>query len=115
MRRGSTESDCRRHLVFYLFLPPLLYHAAFFTSPRETRAQVVPIVTLAVGLVIATMFAVGLAVSAAIGAVGLGAAFVLGAVLGPTDLIAATSVIRSADAPERLQAVLEGKASSTTG
>ncbi len=97
------------HVVFYVFLPPLLYHAAFFTSPRETRAQAVPIVTLAVGLVIATMFGVGWAVAASIGTLGAGSAFVLGAVLGPTDPVAATSVMKRLDAPERLQAVLEGE------
>ncbi len=97
------------HVVFYVFLPPLLYHAAFFTSPRETRAQAVPIVTLALGLVIATMFGVGWAVATSVGTLGIGSALVLGAVLGPTDPVAATSVIRRLDAPERLQAVLEGE------
>jgi monovalent cation/hydrogen antiporter len=97
------------HVVFYGFLPPLLYHAAFFTSPRETRAQAVPIVTLAVGLVIATMFAVGWVIAAAIGTVGIGAGFVLGAVLGPTDPVAATAVMQKLDTPERLQAVIEGE------
>jgi monovalent cation/hydrogen antiporter len=97
------------HVVFYVFLPPLLYHAAFLTSPRETRAQAVPIVTLALGLVIATMFGVGWAVAASVGTLGLGSAFVLGAVLGPTDPVAAISVIRRLDVPERLQAVLEGE------
>jgi monovalent cation/hydrogen antiporter len=97
------------HVVFYVFLPPLLYHAAFLTSPRETRAQALPIVTLAVGLVAATTFGVGWAVSAAVGTLGVGSAFVLGAVLGPTDPVAAVSVIRRLDVPERLQAVIEGE------
>ncbi len=97
------------HVVFYGFLPPLLYHAAFFTSPRETRAQAVPIATLALGLVIATMFGVGGVVAASVGTLGVGSAFVLGAVLGPTDPVAAVSVIRRLDVPERLQAVLEGE------
>jgi len=96
-------------VVFYVFLPPLLYHAAFFTSPRETRAQAVPILTLALGLVLATVFAVGWVVAAAIGTVGIGAGFVLGAVLGPTDPVAATAIIRKLDTPEHLQAVIEGE------
>ncbi len=97
------------HVVFYVFLPPLLYHAAFFTSPRETRAQALPILGLAIGLVLATVLAVGWAVAAATGALGAGAGFVLGAVLGPTDPVAATAVIRRVGAPERLQAILEGE------
>ncbi len=97
------------HVVFYVFLPPLLYHAAFFSSPRETREHAVPIAILAVGLVLATLLAVGWAVSSAVGVLGLGAAFVLGAVLGPTDPVAATAVIRRVGAPARLQAVLEGE------
>jgi Na+/H+ antiporter len=96
-------------LVFYVFLPPLLYHAAFFTAPRETRSQAVPIATLAIGLVLATLFAVGWTMAAAIGTLGTGGAFVLGAVLGPTDPVAATAVIRRVGAPERLQAILEGE------
>jgi Na+/H+ antiporter len=97
------------HVVFYGFLPPLLYHAAFFTSPRETRAQALPILTLAIGLVTATMLAVGGVVAAAIGALGTGTGFVLGAVLGPTDPVAATAVVRELDVPERLEAVIEGE------
>jgi monovalent cation/hydrogen antiporter len=103
------------HVVFYVFLPPLLYHAAFFTSPRETRAQALPIVTLAVGLVTVTMLAVGGAVAAAIGALGAGSGFVLGAVLGPTDPVAATAVMRQLDVPERLQAVVEGESLANDG
>ena len=106
---GMHELRLPPHVVFYVFLPPLLYHAAFFTSPRETRRQAVPIATLALGLVLATLFAVGFAVDAAVGPLGASAAFVLGAVLGPTDPVAATAVIRRVGAPERLQAVLEGE------
>lgn len=97
------------HVVFYGFLPPLLYHAAFFTSPRETRAHAGAIATLALGLVLATVLVVGWTVAAAIGALGLGTGFLLGAVLGPTDPVAATAVIRRIGAPERLQAILEGE------
>jgi Na+/H+ antiporter len=103
------------HVVFYFFLPPLLYHAAFFTSPRETRAQALPIVTLAVGLVIVTMVAVGGVVAAAIGVLGTGAGFVLGAVLGPTDPVAATAIMSRLDVPERLQALIEGESLANDG
>lgn len=51
-------------LVLLGFLPPLLYHAAFFTAPREARADAVPIFTLAFGLTTVTTVAVAATVHA---------------------------------------------------
>ncbi|MEN3342434.1 MAG: monovalent cation/hydrogen antiporter [Actinomycetota bacterium] len=96
-------------VVFFGFLPPLLYAAAFLTAPREVRANWLSILLLAVGLTAATLFAVGGAAWAAVGALGAGGAFVLGAVLGPTDPISATTVIGSSSAPERLRTILEAE------
>lgn len=45
-------------LVFLIFLPPLLYSAAFFSSPRDLRANVRPIALLAIGTVLLTTVAV---------------------------------------------------------
>jgi CPA1 family monovalent cation:H+ antiporter len=96
-------------VVFFGFLPPLLYAAAFLTAPREVRENWLSILLLAVGLTAATLFAVGGAVWAAVGALGAGGAFLLGAVLGPTDPISATTVIGSSTAPERLRTILEAE------
>ncbi len=96
-------------VVFFAFLPPLLYAAAFQASAYELRANAVPIGLLAVGLVLVTVVAV-----AAVGhwVVGLpwAAAFVLGAVLGPTDPVSAGAVIRRLGAPARIETILEGEA-----
>jgi Na+/H+ antiporter len=96
-------------VVFYGFLPPLLYSAGFLTAPREARENWLPIALLAFGLVLATLFAVGGVVTIAVGGLGAGAAFVLGAVLAPTDPIAATSVIQRVNAPSRVRTILEGE------
>lgn len=98
----------RPDVVFYVFLPPLLYSAAFFSSPRELRRNWVPISLLAVGLVLATLFAVA---GAAGGILGLdwGAAFALGAIVAPTDPISATAVLARLGAPQRLRTILEGE------
>jgi monovalent cation/hydrogen antiporter len=97
------------NVVFYGFLPPLLYAAAFLTAPREVRENWLSILLLAVGLTAATLLAVGGAAWAAVAALGAGGAFVLGAVLGPTDPISATSVIGSTSAPEKLRTILEAE------
>lgn len=96
-------------VVFYGFLPPLLYSAAFFVSPREARANWASILVLAVGLTAATLFAIGFVGWALVPALGAGGAFLLGAVLGPTDPVSATTVIGQTSAPERLRTILEGE------
>ena len=82
-------------VVFFGFLPPLLYSAAFLTAPREVRENWLSILLLAVGLTAATLFAVGGVAWAAVAGLGAGTAFLLGAVLCPTDPISATAVIGS--------------------
>src|SRR5215208_3374679 len=85
---GLPPVELDPELVFLLFLPPLLYVSALFTSWRDFRANVRPITLLAVGLVLMTTFVVA---SVAHTVVGLpwGAAFVLGAIVSPTDAVAA--------------------------
>src|SRR5829696_4709840 len=71
-------------VIFVVFLPPLLNAAAFSSSPLDLRAHLRPIMLLAVGLVLATMGAVAVIAHALIG-LPWAAAFVLGAILAPTD------------------------------
>lgn len=106
---GIEEIRLPPDVVFFGFLPPLLYAAAFLTAPREVRQNWLSILLLAVGLTAATLFAVAGAAWAAVAALGAGASFVLGAVLGPTDPVSATAVIGSTSAPERLRTVLEAE------
>jgi monovalent cation/hydrogen antiporter len=105
---GLPPVELDPELVFLLFLPPLLYVSALFTSWRDFRANVRPITLLAVGLVLMTTF---VAASVAHTVIGLpwGVAFVLGAIVSPTDAIAATSVAQRLGVPRRIVTILEGE------
>jgi Na+/H+ antiporter len=106
---GIEEIRLPPDVVFFGFLPPLLYAAAFLTAPREVRENWLSILLLAVGLTAATLFAVGFVAWAAVAALGAGGAFLLGAVVGPTDPVSATTVIGATSAPERLRTILEAE------
>jgi Na+/H+ antiporter len=95
-------------VVFFVFLPPLIYYAAYFIAPEDLRANARPIGLLAVGLVLITMAAVA-AVLVGVTGVPLGVAAVAGAVVAPTDPVAATSVFRRLSVPERLVTIVEGE------
>ena len=96
-------------LVFLLFLPPLLYIAGFETSLREVRAQLRSILSLAVGLVLATTLVVAVVAHALLPELGWPMAFALGAIVSPPDAVAATAVLRGLGVPRRLVTLLEGE------
>ena len=106
---GAPRAELQPELVLVLFLPPLLYQAAFFASPRDLRADARVITLLAVGLVLATMSAVAVAAHALVGGLGWAAAFALGAIVSPTDPLAASAITRRLGVPRRLVTVLEGE------
>jgi monovalent cation/hydrogen antiporter len=106
---GLPDFDLPPELVLIGFLPPLLYSAAFFTSLRDLRANIRSISLLAIGLVGATTLVVGVVAHWAIEGIPWSAAFVLGAVVSPTDPIAATSIARRLGVPRRLVTVIEGE------
>src|SRR6266545_5409896 len=97
-------------VVLVAVLPPLLYASAFFTSLRDLRANARPIGMLAIGLVIATMTIVAVVAHEAIDDMSWRAAFVLGAIVSPTDPIAATAIMRRLGVPRRIVTVVEGEA-----
>src|SRR4051794_2058326 len=96
-------------VVFLVFLPPLLYAAAFTASPRDLRAQAGRIALLAIALVVLTVVVVAAVARMVLGELSWPMAFVLGAVLAPTDPVAATSVFRRTPVPERVAVVVEGE------
>jgi monovalent cation/hydrogen antiporter len=96
-------------LVLVAILPPLLYASAFYTSLRDLRQNVRQISLLAVGLVTATMVAVAVVAHAFVSGLGWGSAFVLGAIVSPTDAIAATAIGRRLGVPRRIVAIVEGE------
>lgn len=97
-------------VVLVAVLPPLLYLSAFFTSLRDLRANVRPIGALAIGLVLLTMGAVALVAHMAVDGMSWATALVLGAVVAPTDPIAATAIMRRLGVPRRIVTVVEGEA-----
>ena len=75
--------------MLVIVLPPLLYAAAFFSSLHDVRDNLGSIRLLAIGLVIATMVGVAVVAHEVIDGMSWQAAFVLGAVVSPTDPVAA--------------------------
>ena len=106
---GVPPAELPPDLVLVLVLPPLLYQTAFFSSPRDLRADARAITLLAVGLVLATMSAVAAAAHTVVDGLPWAAAFTLGAIVAPTDPLAATAIARRLGVPRRLVTVLEGE------
>jgi len=96
-------------VVLLLFLPPLLYGDAFDMSWRDFRRHKRAIGLLSVGLVFATVLVVGFVARALIPGMPWGVAFALGAVISPTDAVAATAIAKTVGLPRRLVAILEGE------
>ena len=96
-------------LVFFVILPPLLYNAAWVTSWREFSYNLVSIVFLAFGLVTFTVIGVTAAGHLFLPGFDWRIGLVLGAIVAPTDAIAATSIARRVGLPRRLVDLLEGE------
>ena len=96
-------------VVFLIFLPPILYSAAWNTSWPDFRAAKRPIILLAIGCVIFTTCAVAWIAHLFIPNLGWREAFVLGAIISPPDAIAATASTKGLPVPKRIITVLEGE------
>src|SRR5213080_5562782 len=103
------EVKLNPNIVFYFFLPPLLYPAALFTSRRDFRRNLRPILLLAIGLVLVTMVTVAWIAHTILPTLPWAAAFALGAIVSPPDAIAATAILRRLGVPHRIEAILEGE------
>ena len=106
---GIPEVELDPELVLVVFLPPLLYSAAFFASLRDLRYDIRSISLLAIGLVIATACAVAVVAHALIDGLPWAAAFALGAIVAPTDPLAAIEIGRRLGLPRRISTILEGE------
>lgn len=96
-------------LTLVLFLPPLLMASAYGTAWRDFRAEMVPILAMAVGAVVFTTACVGFAVHWIAPALPLAACFTLGAIVSPPDAVAAKAVLQRLKLPRRLVTILEGE------
>ena len=95
-------------IVFLLFLPPILFAAAYFTPIRDFKANLRPILLLAVGLVLFTTAVVAFVVQG-LTSMPLAAAVALGAIVAPPDAVAATAIFRRLGVPRRIVTILEGE------
>jgi len=105
---GMPDIELDPDIVLLVFLPPLLYAAAFFSNLRELRAHLRPISTLAIGLVVVTTVSVAAAAHYVIG-LDWPVAFVLGAVVSPTDAVAPATILRRLGVPRRVITIVEGE------
>ncbi len=96
-------------VIFTLFLPPLLFVASVRTSWRDFGRNLQPIGLLALGLVILTTLVVGWVAHAIVPGLPWAAALALGAIVSPTDAVAATSITQSLGVPRRIVTILEGE------
>ena len=90
-------------------LPPLLYSSAFFTSLRDLRGNIRPLSLLTVALVFVTMLSVAAVCHAAISGLSWPVCFVLGALVAPTDAVAANAIASRLGVPRRLATLIEGE------
>ena len=95
-------------LVFDLFLPPLIYPAAVYTSWRDFRTNLRPILLLAIGLVLLTMAVIAYLFHYLV-ALPLAVGFVFGALISPPDAVAALAVTQNLRLPRKIIVILEGE------
>jgi monovalent cation/hydrogen antiporter len=96
-------------LIFLVFLPPLLYSDAWATSWRDFKANLRSISLLAIGLVICTLVVVAVVAHSVIPGFSWEAAFVLGAIVSPTDAVASTSIAERLGVPRRIVTIVSGE------
>ncbi|GAA4777928.1 Na+/H+ antiporter [Actinomycetospora chlora] len=106
---GVPEVPLDPDLVLFLVLPPLLYSAALESSTLRLRENIKRISQLAVGLVVFSTAAVGIAAWLLLPELPLTSALVLGAVVAPPDAVAAASIGRRLGLQRRIMAILEGE------
>lgn len=106
---GLPEVKLDPEVVLVVFLPPLVYGASIFANFGDFRANLRTLTLSTVGLVLATMCAVAWAAHALVPGLPWEAAFVLGAIVSPTDPLAAAAIMRRLDAPRRLVSGIEGE------
>ena len=97
------------NVVFIVFLPPVLWAAAFFTSLRDFSRNRRPIGLLAIGLVIATSAAVAVTARLLFPGMSWPVAVALGAIVSPPDAVAATAIVGRLRVPRRVIVILEGE------
>jgi CPA1 family monovalent cation:H+ antiporter len=105
---GVPEVELDPDLVLVIFLPPLLYVSAFMADLRALRADARSLSLTSIGLVLMTACAVAVVGHELVG-LPWAISFALGAIVSPTDPVAATAISRELGVPRRLVTVIEGE------
>ncbi len=105
---AAIQVELTPELILALFVPPLVFEAAFHIDLRELRNDLGPILMLAVPGVLLTTVVVGWIVAASVG-LSLASALVFGALISATDPVAVVALFRSLGAPRRLSLLVEGE------
>jgi CPA1 family monovalent cation:H+ antiporter len=106
---GVPDVQLDPDLVLLIFLPPLLFNAAYTSSLRDLRYHLRAITLTAIGLVLLTICTVAVVAHALVDGLPWAAAFALGAIVSPTDPLAAATIGRRLGVPRRLTSVIEGE------
>jgi len=106
---AHTEIEVPPEVFLLVFLPPLLQSAAYYSSPQELRAELRPLTGLVLGLSLTTMGAVAIVAHAVIPGLSVGEALVLGAILSPTDPVAAITTFSRVGVSDRVSLLVEGE------
>lgn len=106
---GLHNVELDPEMVLYVILPPLLWSAGTESSYVALRKNLRPIGLLAVGLPLATTFAVGFVAYKTVPELTLAAALVLGAIVAPPDAVSATAIGRRLGLPRRIMTLLGGE------
>jgi CPA1 family monovalent cation:H+ antiporter len=106
---GLPKVELDPEVVLVVFLPPLLYSSAIYANVNDLRSSLRALTLTTLGLVLVTMCAVAWVAHALIPGLPWEAAFVLGAIVSPTDPLAAATIMRRLDVPRRMVSVVEGE------
>src|SRR5215213_8443031 len=97
------------NLVFFIFLPPLLYEAAWQTSWKEFWKWRRVITSFAFPIVIITSCAIAFVSTLIIPGFTLALGFLLGGIISPPDAVSATTIMRQVKVPRSMVSIIEGE------
>jgi monovalent cation/hydrogen antiporter len=106
---GMPEINLDPNVVLVVFLPLLVYGAAFFTNLNDIRSNVRAVTLSSVGLVLATMVAVALVAHQLVDGLSWAASFTLGAIVSPTDTLAGAQIMRRLEFPRFFVSAIEAE------
>jgi monovalent cation/hydrogen antiporter len=106
---GGPNLELEPDVVFLVFLPPILQSAGYWASPAELRAELGPLTWLVLGLSLATMAIVAVVAETLIPSINWAEAFVLGAIVAPTDPVSAIATFERLGISDRVKTLVEGE------